>query len=101
MKGEKFFDHHHFSLTNKYLKEHGLEEIDWSVDSFPVCFTFVWTLDEIGSIFGISEFPFYSFILSMSFRRLAAIANIIPKRGLEEFVNQTSTAGKDVVYGEF
>ena len=35
----------------------------------------------------------------MSFRRLAAIATIFPKRGLEEFVSQTSVAGKDVVYG--
>lgn len=43
--------------------------------------------------------PFFGFVPSMSFRRLAAIATIFPKRGLEEFVSQTSVAGKDVVYG--
>ena len=42
---------------------------------------------------------FLGFVPSMSFRRLAAIATIFPKRGLEEFVSQTSVAGKDVVYG--
>ena len=36
MKGEKFFDHHHFSLTNAYLKEHGIQEIDWNVPPFLV-----------------------------------------------------------------
>jgi uracil-DNA glycosylase len=28
---DSFFGHHHFSKTNSYLKEHGLEEIDWQI----------------------------------------------------------------------
>lgn len=30
-KGPTFFNHHHFSQTNEYLKDHGLQPIDWSV----------------------------------------------------------------------
>lgn len=32
LAGNAFFDNHHFSKTNAYLKEHGLEEIDWQID---------------------------------------------------------------------
>ncbi|KAK8808687.1 hypothetical protein WA588_004332, partial [Blastocystis sp. NMH] len=28
-KGATFFNHHHFSQANAYLKEHGMEPIDW------------------------------------------------------------------------
>lgn len=30
-KNEEFFEHKPFTKTNKYLKKHGLEEIDWSL----------------------------------------------------------------------
>ena len=35
----------------------------------------------------------------MSFRRILTLKNAIPVRGLEEFVEASSTAGKDIVYG--
>ena len=36
-KGATFFNHHHFSQANAYLKEHGMEPIDWSIQSFVCC----------------------------------------------------------------
>ena len=70
------------------------------MDNFHVCFTQCLDWKEKSTEFLESHnSPFCGFVPSMSFRRLAAVASIIPKRGLEEFVSQTSVAGKDVVYG--
>lgn len=39
--------------------------------------------------------------MEMSFRRIIAIKNAIPKRGLEEFLDSTKVVGQDTVYGCF
>ena len=45
------------------------------------------------------EFQFLFSKHRMSFWRLGLLKNVIPKRGLEEFLDASKVVGKDTIYG--
>lgn len=72
-----------------------MEPIDWHIE-WIVCFSSLPLFPKIGIILDINAPSYFS---KMSFRRVLALKNAIPKRGLEEFLDSTKVAGQDTVYG--
>ena len=67
-----------------------------------ICLLFLFEIKhKIGPNFGMVILPEEPIWASMSLRRIFALKNAIPKRGLEEFLDQTKEVGKDMVYGIF